>query len=344
MTDAIVPRWEWRTFGDRFGAAEDRIADLAAERVQESDEVYVLSLRSDASVKVRDGLMDVKHLEDVNDDGLEQWKPVLKKPFPLSQQDVELLLGELGIPAPTSLRTSYTQDQVVAELVGGTPELTAVDVHKRRGRFTFEGCMAELTDVRTDAGATRTIAIETDDPNAVIAAVRELGLEQRPNTCLARGLKQLQGFGAVRRAVIDVGTNSVKFLVGERADDGGWRPVLERAEVTRLGEGIEEGGALQPAPVARTADAIVAMAEEARRLGADEIAAVGTAGMRRASNPKLLIDAVRDRCGIEIEVISGEEEARLAYLAATSALPATAGSFVLLRQRRGQLSVHLRAR
>ena len=56
----IVPRWEWRTFGEGFGAAEGRLAALTPERVEESDELYLLSLRSDASVKVRDGLMDVK--------------------------------------------------------------------------------------------------------------------------------------------------------------------------------------------------------------------------------------------------------------------------------------------
>ena len=47
MTE-IVPRWEWRTFGERFGAAEERLAALTPERVQESDELYVLALESDA--------------------------------------------------------------------------------------------------------------------------------------------------------------------------------------------------------------------------------------------------------------------------------------------------------
>jgi exopolyphosphatase/guanosine-5'-triphosphate,3'-diphosphate pyrophosphatase len=45
----IVPRWEWRTFGDRFGSAEEHFAALSPERVQESDEVYVLSTQGDAS-------------------------------------------------------------------------------------------------------------------------------------------------------------------------------------------------------------------------------------------------------------------------------------------------------
>ena len=53
----IVPRWEWRTFGDSFGQAESRFASLSPERAQESDDLYLLSRASDASVKVRDGLI-----------------------------------------------------------------------------------------------------------------------------------------------------------------------------------------------------------------------------------------------------------------------------------------------
>ena len=85
------------------------------------------------------------------------------------------------------------------------------------------------------------------------------------------------------------------------------------------------------------------MAAEAERDGVEAIAAVGTAGMRIASNAAAFVDAVREPCGVEIEVIPGEEEARLAYVAATSGLgsPAVARR---LRHRRRQLAVHLRAR
>ena len=71
------------------------------------------------------------------------------------------------------------------------------------------------------------------------------------------------------------------------------------------------------------------MVEEARSNGAVSIAAVGTAGLRIAPNRADLIDAVQERSGVGIDVISGEEEARLAYLAATSALDIGDGSLVL---------------
>ena len=64
--DTIVPRWEWRTFGDEFGAADAAFAALEPELVQESDETYLLSPGADAAVKIRAGLMDIKLLEEVN--------------------------------------------------------------------------------------------------------------------------------------------------------------------------------------------------------------------------------------------------------------------------------------
>jgi exopolyphosphatase / guanosine-5'-triphosphate,3'-diphosphate pyrophosphatase len=129
-----------------------------------------------------------------------------------------------------------------------------------------------------------------------------------------------------RYAVLDVGTNSVKFHVGERAGDGTWTTVADRAEVTRLGEGLGETGRLGEEPMARTAEAIAGMADEAKADGVAATAAVGTAGLRIASNSADFVAAVRDRTGIEIEVIPGDEEARLAYLAAVAGLGLAGGS------------------
>jgi len=128
-----------------------------------------------------------------------------------------------------------------------------------------------------------------------------------------------------RYAAIDVGTNSVKLNVGERLDDGEWRTVVDRSEMTRLGEGIHETGRLGEEAVRRTVDAIAELAEEARRAGAEEIAVVGTAGLRQAVNSDEFLDAVRERAGVLVEVIAGDEEARLSFLAAADALHLGAG-------------------
>ena len=304
----IVPRWEWRQFGD----IQARLEETGPERVQESDELYLLSPVSDASVKVRDGLMDVKRLQRVDEHGLEQWLPVLKAPFPLTPDGVSVVARALEVPAPETANAPYTLDELVA-LTGAR----RVEVHKVRRRYDLGGCGAELTDIRAGSDSTRTIAVESEDPARVVDAVGSLGLSLQPNTCMARGLKALVGR---RFAVIDVGTNSVKFYVADRRDDGTWSTVVERSEVTRLGEGLDKTGRLGREPVERTVGAVADMVDEARRLGVDDVAAAGTAGLRIAPNRVEFLDAVHERTGVRVEVVPGEEEARLAYVATKAAL------------------------
>ena len=191
MAAKLVPRWEWRTFGEDFGPAEEAFGALEVERVEESDELYLLSRDGDATVKVRDGLLDVKRLLAVDDDGLEQWMPVAKHPFPLSRDDVGAALAELRVDAPPLDREAYTAEELLDEVVRPIDALLAVEVHKRRARYTVGGCMAEICEIRTDEGSTRSLVVESEDPARVIAAVRSLGLATRANVCMARGLKAL---------------------------------------------------------------------------------------------------------------------------------------------------------
>ena len=191
MTSATRPRWEWRTFGQSFGTAEETFGALPPERVEESNEVYLLSKALGENVKVRDGLLDVKHLEQVNADGLEQWLPVMKASFPLAATDVASVLRRLAISAAPLARDAYTLDELLAEFVYPSRELSATHVHKRRRHYTIGGCMAELTDLRTDAEETRTVAVESEDADRVIATVRDLDLASFANTSFPRWLEAL---------------------------------------------------------------------------------------------------------------------------------------------------------
>jgi exopolyphosphatase/guanosine-5'-triphosphate,3'-diphosphate pyrophosphatase len=326
----VIPRWEWRCFGEHFGAAEAYIDSLTPDRVHESDEVYLLSASGTDAVKVRDGLMDVKHLVQVDAEGLEQWVPVLKAAFPLTAGDLQEVLAALGVSSSlATARTAMTLAELMDDVVAPSSDLVAVDVHKRRVRYTIGGCLSEVTEVRAGGATTRTIAIESEDAGRVVAAVKALGLPLRPNRSFASGLRRLVGFGVERYAVVDVGTNSVKFHIGERGADGRWRTVVDRAETTRLGDGLQETGQLNAEPMARTVEAVVGMVEQARAEGAGHVAAVGTAGLRIAPNSADFVAAVRDRCGVTVEVISGEEESRLAYLGAQSGIGAADGSRVV---------------
>jgi len=314
----IIPRWEWRTFGTRFGAAEAHFAALTPGAVQESDELYLLSGEGD-NVKVRDDLMDIKVFREENADGLERWEPVMKAGFPLPAADVVRVLEALRLAVPPLAREGYTLDQFVDELARPAG-VRPVAVHKRRVRYTVGGCTAEVSDVLADGKPIRTIAIESEDGAAVAAAVRAVGLGDYLNTSYPKGLTAVLADAPERYAVIDVGTNSVKFHVGERNAAGGWRAVVDRAEITRLGEGLEASGEIAPAALGRTADAIAGMAGEAKRERALAIAAVGTAGLRIARNGDEVVAAIRARTGVAVEVIPGEEESRLAFLAAAAGL------------------------
>jgi exopolyphosphatase/guanosine-5'-triphosphate,3'-diphosphate pyrophosphatase len=324
----ITPRWEWRSFGRRFGAAEARLAQLPAKGTQDSDEIYLLSPKG-ANVKIRDALMDIKLLREVNADGLEQWTPVMKAGFPLPAAEAAKVLEALGLPLPTALRASYTLEEFLAQFAAPGSAVRAVAVHKRRTRYTVGGCMAELSEVVANGKPTRTIAVESEDAAAVIRAVRELGLGGYTNTSYLHGLSALIDDAPERYAVIDAGTNSIKFHIAERDASGLWRSLVDRAEVTRLGEGLVPQGAIVDAALQRTLAAVAGMADEARRHGVRAIAAVGTAGLRMASNGAEVIAAIGARTGITIEVISGEEEGRLAFVAAQSGLGLKTGSLVV---------------
>jgi len=129
-------------------------------------------------------------------------------------------------------------------------------------------------------------------------------------------------------AVIDMGTNSLKMHVATVHDDR--TEVLgDFTEVTRLGEGLHETGELSPEAIARNVEAIAALQAKAQELGAETIIAVGTMALRSATNTKVFTDAVRERCGLDVEVIPGEEEARLSYLAVLSGLGTAEGRVVV---------------
>jgi exopolyphosphatase/guanosine-5'-triphosphate,3'-diphosphate pyrophosphatase len=132
-----------------------------------------------------------------------------------------------------------------------------------------------------------------------------------------------------RYAVIDVGTNSVKFNISDLREDGTWQTLVDRANITRLGEGLDKTGEISRDAMERTVAGITAMADEAKQAGVSALAAVGTMGMRTGRNSQQFIDAVEQRCGVRIEVIPGEEEGRLAYLAVKSGLGLADGSLAI---------------
>ena len=192
----IVPRWEWRAFGTDFGEAEARFANLGVEAVQESDETYLLSPASDETVKIRAELMDIKKLVETNDAGLEQWRPVMKQGFPIPLVDVAKVCAELKVTPPEPGRDALSLDELLALLEMPERGIRAVAVHKRRVRYTINGCTSEVTDVIADGKRVRTVAIESEDADRVVSAVEKMGLSAYPNVSYPRWLKSAFGMGS----------------------------------------------------------------------------------------------------------------------------------------------------
>jgi exopolyphosphatase / guanosine-5'-triphosphate,3'-diphosphate pyrophosphatase len=116
----------------------------------------------------------------------------------------------------------------------------------------------------------------------------------------------------VRRAVIDVGTNSIKLLVADvRGRDV--QPVHEESKQTRLGKGFYESNRLQPEAIARTAEAVWEFAEIARERNAASIRVIATSAARDAINPTDLTTSIERASGLKTEIISGEREAEWVF-------------------------------
>ncbi len=120
---------------------------------------------------------------------------------------------------------------------------------------------------------------------------------------------------------IDLGSNSLKLLV---ADPGPPLVVVhERADITRIGEGLDKNGFLLDVAQDRTLAMLRTYVDLARSLGAQKIRCVGTAGLRGAANAPEFLAKVKDQIGLEIEIIHGLREAELAFLAPSLAFPGT---------------------
>lgn len=129
----------------------------------------------------------------------------------------------------------------------------------------------------------------------------------------------MSGEAAQRIATLDIGTNTVLLLVAD-ATTAGLVPVLERATITRLGEGVDRTRELAPAARARTLECLETYAAELARLGVTRVAAVGTSALRDARGGGDFTREIERVLGVAPSVIGGEREAALTFRGALSGL------------------------
>jgi len=133
----------------------------------------------------------------------------------------------------------------------------------------------------------------------------------------------------MRVAAIDCGTNSIRLLIAD-IDGSNFREVVRDMEIVRLGQGVDQTGQFHPDAIARTLAAVDKFAAEIAKRGVEKIRFCATSATRDATNRHLFVDGVRQRLGIELEVISGDEEAALSFAGAIKDLATSNGPFLVV--------------
>jgi exopolyphosphatase/guanosine-5'-triphosphate,3'-diphosphate pyrophosphatase len=131
----------------------------------------------------------------------------------------------------------------------------------------------------------------------------------RPSDIFERIMARQEGEEVLRVASLDVGTNSLRLLVADWGAGGGLRRVFGDRRITRLGEGLQGSGRLSEEAIQRTLEALCVFLGEAEGLGAQRVLAAATSAVRDASNGPGFVRRVRGETGLDLRVLSGQEEA-----------------------------------
>ena len=132
-----------------------------------------------------------------------------------------------------------------------------------------------------------------------------------------------------RVAAIDCGTNSIRLLIAD-VTNGNFKEVLRTMEIVRLGQGVDQNKAFHPDAIDRTLAAVEKFAGHIKSKGVEKVRFCATSATRDAGNRDLFTDGVKKILGIEVEVITGEEEARLSFIGATKELSQNDGPFLVV--------------
>ena len=128
-----------------------------------------------------------------------------------------------------------------------------------------------------------------------------------------------------RLAVIDMGSNSFRLVVFQYEPGSWWSLADEIREATRVSAGMDDEGVLQPEPMDRALRTASVFSSFLRASGVEDVDAVATSAIRDAPNRDELLDAIRERTGLKVRLISGAEEARYGYLAIVNSLTLSDG-------------------
>ncbi len=192
------PRFEFRTFGQDFTKAIERMARLSVpvpEKVWErhSDEIYIISRTNDINnTKIRDGKMDIKtYVQTV--DGLEQWNPLMKGEFPISAEVLKKeVFPAFMVKMPELTKETYTYEEFI-DMVKANPDLQAVRVHKQRWGYMVNDTICEAGAVIINGAKVMTINSESTELEDIKKTIKDVGLEGVENINYLQAIKRVIG-------------------------------------------------------------------------------------------------------------------------------------------------------
>ena len=192
----IKPRYEFRIWSESLTPLQQKLEAKAEARETRSQETYLISAVTEkCNAKIRAELMDIKVLT-AEDRGLEQWRPILKAGFPLSNSaSAEQILPSLQLTPPALTMDDYTMEEFFQEVVRKEPKIAVADVTKTRYQFNIGACAAEYSNITINKMPRDTVAVESTDPDAVLQLVRELGINE-PNVSYIREIRRIIGWDA----------------------------------------------------------------------------------------------------------------------------------------------------
>jgi len=194
--EEIRPRYEFRIWGESLAATRESLERLAPPTRTTSHETYLISEMTDkCNTKIRGGFIDIKILIEESR-GLEQWKPILKAPFPLECSVITTqVFPNLGLSPRALEKPAYTLGEFIEDMIRVGPRITIVGVSKTRYQFSIGACAAEYTQVTFNGLPRETVAVESVDPDAVLRLARQLDI-RGANTSYVREIKRVLGLTA----------------------------------------------------------------------------------------------------------------------------------------------------
>ena len=196
VTAAVIPRYEFRIFGNKLAKYEKKIKELSKkEMTRHMDSVYLLTpWKRKNNVKIREGVMDIKILE-TEHRGMQQWNPFLVGKFPLKAEVIKsVVFPALGVESPVFGREKYTLDQFISEVLSVDPDLAVAYVLKTRHAYTVGGCITEIAKIKVNGASIKTICIEAEDLELVVKAKEMIGIdEDMENVSYPLAMKRVMG-------------------------------------------------------------------------------------------------------------------------------------------------------